>query len=103
MLVLLLGLLALTAFSVYRAHCNPENQINIVDLVLEHGRMSRIAVAFMLTLGVTTWLMVDLEIRGRMSEAYLMAYGGMWVGPLVAKVIFNRREPPTPTTPQAAP
>lgn len=104
MLVLLLSLLLLTGVSIWRAHCNPENQINIVDLVLEHGRMSRIAVAFMLTLGVTTWLMVDLEVRGRMSEAYLMAYGGMWVGPLVAKVIFNRADPPVPNNmPKAAP
>lgn len=103
MVVALAGLLILTAVSVWRAHCNPENEINIVDLVLEHGRMSRIAVAFMLTLGVTTWLMVDLEIKGRMTEGYLWAYGSMWVAPLVAKVIFNKSEPPALAKPEGTP
>ena len=97
MLVILFLGLVFVALSVWRAHCNPENNINVVDLVLQNGRFDRVAVVFLAAFGVTTWLMVDLEINGKMTEGYLGLYAAAWVGPLVAKVVFGQKTIPTTT------
>lgn len=89
------GLLA-AVLSMWRAHRDALVEFNAFDLLMENGRVSKIAVAYMLVLGVTTWTIVLLTIRDKLTEGYFLAYGGMWVGPLVAKVVFNKSDPPTP-------
>lgn len=82
----------------YRAHRKPGFEFNMFDLVMENGRVSRIGVAFMTVLGVTTWVFIDLQITGKMTEGFMTTYGLMWVAPVVAKVFFNKTEPPGITT-----
>lgn len=84
--------------SFWRAHRRPDFQFSAFDLVMENGKVSKIALAFMLVLGVTTWIMVDLQIKGKMSEGYMTTYGAMWVFPLVAKVVFGKNDMPTTST-----
>jgi hypothetical protein len=95
----MLAILVLAVFSVllsfWRAHHSALIQFSAFDLVMENGRVSKIAVAFMLVLGVTTWTIVYLTIRDKLTEGYFLAYGAMWVGPLVAKVVFNKTEMPS--------
>ena len=86
-------MLLLIVWSFYRAHKNPKIDINLFDLLIEGGRLSKIAVTFMLAFAVTTWIMVYLTLTSKMTEGYLIAYGGMWVGPLVARVIGTKHEP----------
>ncbi len=94
-----LGSCALVALlSFWRAHRDSMMQFNAFDLVMENGRVSRIAVAFMSVLGVTTWAFVYLTIRDKMTEGLFLAYGGMWVVPLVAKVVFNKNDMPGTTS-----
>lgn len=94
---LFLGL-ALVAIlvSFWRAHHSKTFEFNAFDLLMENGRVSKIAVAFMGVLAVTTWVIVDLQITGKMTEGYLTTYGAMWVTPLVAKVVFNKSDPQPP-------
>ena len=94
--VLLGATAAIIAFSFWRMHKNPNVNFSLFDLVMENGRASKVGVAFMVTLGVTTWVIVDLTIKGKMSEGFLGIYGSMWVTPLVARVIFGKSEPPAP-------
>ncbi len=93
--ILSVGFIAV-AVTFWNAHRRTDVQFNALDLVMENGRVSRIAVAFMLVLGVTTWVIVDLQIKGALTEAYFLAYSGAWIAPLVARVVFNKSEPPTP-------
>ena len=74
------------AWSLYRAHRSPQVTFDLFDLLMEHGRVSRIACAFLATLVTTTWIMVRLTIDMKMSAEYFMAYGAMWVAPIVAKL-----------------
>ncbi len=99
MVIVLIGTAGIITFSLYRAHCNPENAINLVDLVLENGHMSRLATAFMVSFALSVWLMVDLQLHGKMTEGYLMAFGGIWISPIIAKLVFNKAEPPAPAKP----
>jgi hypothetical protein len=90
-LVLLAGVVAV-AWSCWRAHRARSHEFNLFDLLMENGRLSRLACAFMLTLGVSTWIMVRIALDGKMTEGYLIAFGGMWVAPIVAK-LFSGNPP----------
>lgn len=98
-MAVLLGLAILTILvSFWRAQKHPELAFDAFDLIMENGRVSKIAIAFMIVLIVTTWVIVDLQLKGNLTEGYFVAYGGMWVAPLVAKVVFNKTEIPSNTT-----
>lgn len=99
--VLLICAMLLALLSIWRAHRDALSQFNAFDLIMENGKVSKIALAFMMVLGVTTWVIVWLTVRDKLTEGYFTAYGGMWVVPLVAKVVFNKTELPTAAAPPA--
>lgn len=92
---LLIVLALLMVWSFYRAHKDPTVRLDLFDLVMSDGRLSRIAVAFMLTLGVTSWVVIRLALDSKLTEGYFTAYGAMWVAPIVAKLFST---PPGPGT-----
>ena len=92
--ILALALVA-AAVSLWRAHKLPDVQFNLLDLLMENGRVSKIAVAFMLVLGVSTWVIVDQQVTGKLTEGMFGLWLTAWVTPLVAKVVFNKTEMPT--------
>jgi len=94
--VLLIGMLALM-WSFYKAQKNPAFSFDLFDLVMENGRLSKTAVAFMITLIVTSWVMLRLTLDGKLSDGIFMGYGAMWVAPLVAK-LFSTVVPQAGTT-----
>jgi hypothetical protein len=98
MLVVLCGLGLLVAVSLWRAHRSASYTFDLLDLIMENGRVSKIAVAFMLVLGVTSWVIINLMVKDKMTEGYLGTYGTMWVMPLVAKVVFGKTDAPSGTT-----
>ena len=77
----------LVTWSFYLAQKDPNNVFNLFDLVMENGRLSRIACAFMVTLVATTWIVIRLTFDGKMTEGYFIGYGGMWVAPIIAKML----------------
>lgn len=94
MLIVLAGALVFVVLSFWRAHNKPGFDFNAFDLVMENGKVSKIAFTFMAAFAVTTWILIDLQLKGKMTETYLMTYGGMWVASLVAKVVFNKNDAP---------
>jgi len=88
----------LLVVSFWRAHRSALAQFNMFDLITENGRVSKIALAFMVAFGVTTWIVVYLTVRDKMTEGLFLAYGGLWVVPLVAKVVFDKNEMPGTTS-----
>ncbi len=82
----LLTFLAVLGISFYRLQKDATNDFNLFDILMERGRVSRIAVAFMTTLVITSWIMIKLTVDGKMTEGFLMSYGGMWVAPIIAKM-----------------
>jgi len=86
--ILYIGAL-LIAWSLYRAHKN-RDEFNVFDLVMVNKRFSRIAVAFMVTLVVTSWIMIRLTIDGKMDSGYFVGYGAMWVAPIIARMFSSQ-------------
>lgn len=89
---------AVIVFSFWRAQKRPDFAFDLFDLVMEGGRVSKIAVAFMLVLVVTTWVIINMAIKGTLTEGIFAIYVGGWVTPLVAKVIFGKTDAPGTTT-----
>lgn len=75
------------AWSFYRAHRDARmTSFNLFDLIMENGRVSKLACVFLGSFGVTSWLMVRLTLDGKMTEGYLTAYGALWIIPITAKL-----------------
>ncbi len=74
-------------WSIYRLHLNPNVEFNALDLLMEGGRVSKVSCLVMGSFGVTSWLMLDLQVHGKMTEGYFMGYGGMWVAPLIVRLM----------------
>lgn len=84
----------LIAVSFWRLHRNPQNEFNIFDLIMEGGRISRIACAFVAAFLVASWIMVRLTLDGKMTDSYLLWYGAAFVAPVVAKLFGQPKGPP---------
>lgn len=84
--------LILLAVSFWRLHQNPANEFNVFDLVMEGGRLSRIACVFLAVFLVASWIMVRLTLDGKMTDAYLLWYGGTFVAPVVAKLFGQPKQ-----------
>lgn len=84
--------------SIWNAHKSQSTIFNAFDLLMENGRVSKIAVAFMLVLLVSTWVIVDQQISAKLSEGMFGLWLTAWVTPLVAKVVFAKTDPPGMTT-----
>lgn len=74
-------------WSIYRLHLNPVVNFNMLDLLMENGRVSKVSCLVMGAFFVTSWIMVDLESKARMTEGYLGLYAGAWVAPLIARLM----------------
>ena len=76
----------LVVWSLYKASKNPENDFNLVDLLMEHGRASRVGCVFMGAFGVMSWGFVTLTAQGKLTDGYAVAYAGAFIAPIVAKM-----------------
>lgn len=91
-LAILAGLLAFGFWTAQRSN----NDFDILDLVMEDGKLSRVSCVLMGSFAVTTWMMVNLTLTGRMTETYFSAYGAMWVAPLIVRLIKGKDAPAVP-------
>lgn len=76
----------LIVLSIYRLQRDETSVFNLLDLVMENGRLSRLAFAFIVTLAITSWIVVRLTLDKKMTEGFLWAYGTMWVAGIIAKM-----------------
>lgn len=83
--------LVLIGLGIYRNH-RGTNAFNLMDLLMENGRASRLAAGYLTTLVVTSWMMIQLAVTGKLTEGYLGIYVSAWVAPIVAKLFA----PPIP-------
>jgi hypothetical protein len=74
------------AWSFYRAHRSPEFSFNVFDLLMDGGRVSRLACVFLGSFLVSSWIMVRMTLDGKMTELIFAAYGAMWVAPIIGKL-----------------
>ena len=85
-------------WSFYQAHKSPGNAINLFDLVMVDGRLSKMAVVFMGAFATTTWAIIRLTIDGKLTEGYVGLYSTAWVAPMISRLFANPPASVTTTT-----
>jgi hypothetical protein len=75
---------------------------DVRDLIMEDGKLSPTKSAFMAAFLMTSWVIVDLEIKARLTDTLFGGYLLAWVGPLTAKVIFNKSDVSIPAKKEGA-
>ncbi len=83
MMVALAAGAVLAIYSFWSAHRRKDFAFNAFDLLMENGRVSRIAVLFMMTGLVSSWVIVHREISGTLTEGFF----GLWLTAFVAPII----------------
>jgi len=94
MLVVLALAALIVLITFWREHRNSNSTFNSLDLIMVDGKLDRIATVFMIAFAVSTWVIVDLEIKSKLDAGVLGLWLGAWVGPLVAKMVFGKNEMP---------
>lgn len=92
----LIVFMLLVVWSFYRAQRDETVAFNLLDLVMENGRVSKLAFAFMTGLVCLTWIMIKLTQTGKMTEGYVGLYGATIIAPVIAKLFST--PPPAGTT-----
>jgi hypothetical protein len=88
-IILVFGLI----WSIYRLHRNPDIDFNILDLVMENGRVSKVSCLVMGAFTLHSWIMIDLQATAKMTEGYLTIYGATWVAPLITRLVMTAGAP----------
>lgn len=95
---ILAGLCVGILISLLHSNASHRSKIVLEDLLLgDDGKISRVALAFWICCLVSNWLMVYLTMRDKMTEGYFGLYLAAWVGPIIAKLIFNQTAMPAAT------
>jgi len=61
----------------------------------ETRRASGIKITFQICFFVSTWVIVDRELKGTLDAALFGVYSATWAASLIAKVIFDQKQMPT--------
>lgn len=74
------------ALSIFRLHRDPNNEFNILDTVMENGRVSKLSFVFMGSWLALTFVFIGQHLQGKMTDAFYMAYGTVCFAPIIAKM-----------------
>jgi hypothetical protein len=88
----------IAAWFLYRAHRDPGIPFDLKDLLMENGRVSKIAVAFLVTLFTSSWYVVYGTLNKQLTDIAFGAYLAAWVAPIVAHIIKGGESSSTTTT-----
>lgn len=75
-----------------RAHKDPRFEFNVFDMIMEDGKVAPLQVVFMIVFAVSTWVIVDLQIKDKLTEGLFGLWLGAWATPLVAKIVFKKND-----------
>ena len=87
--IIALVLVLLIGFSFWKLHRDKSSSFNVFDLVMEGGKLGRLACVFMGAFFVASWVMIRVALDGKMTDAYLLAYCGAFVAPIIAKLFSS--------------
>lgn len=96
MQIVLVLMCVVVVASLYVAHKRTDIAFDLLDLLMENGRVSKIACTFLATFIITSWVIVKLTLDEKLTEGFLTVYGGFWITPLVAKLVFGKSAPDAP-------
>jgi hypothetical protein len=94
MVIVLAIAIAAVILLLWRAQRNADDPFDVLDLVMENSKASITKIAFLSAFVMTSWVVVDCQIKHTLTEGIFGLYLAAWVGPLVAKIVFNKSDMP---------
>ncbi len=91
-IVLLFALVAI-ALLVWRAQRSAE-PFDLRDLVMVNGKLDIARSAFLAAFVISSWVIIDSQIKARLTEGLFGLYLGTWAVALIAAVIYGAKEMP---------
>lgn len=88
-------------FVLYRAQkSGRDNNFNVWDLIMDvlpdgTRRTSGIKFAYQCAFVLSSWVVVDNQIKGTLTEGIFGLYLSVWCASLIAKVVFDKQAPIT--------
>lgn len=93
--ILLAVLMTALSVQAWRLHKDPDVSFNLLDLLMENGRVSRLSVMLMGGFTIVSWVMVGLQLTGKMTEGYMSVYGGMCIIPILTRMVAGQPNLPS--------
>lgn len=100
MAVVLVMILGVFAFILWKGQRQEgQNTFDVFDLVMdrmEDGKRiaSGIKVAFQAAFILSSWVVVDSQLKGTLTEGIFGLYLATWCASLIAKVVFDKKDAP---------
>lgn len=95
-----LALIALAVvLGLVRRWRDKHSPIDLDDLLMENGRMSKIAVGYMALLVFSIWLMSYLAFNDKMTEGYFTIFCATWVAPIITRIMKGNGSYTPPESP----
>jgi hypothetical protein len=67
----------------------------VMDALPNGGRRaSGIKVAFQICFLVSTWVVIDKELKNSLDAAFFAVYSGVWAASLIGKIVFDQKTMP---------
>ena len=82
-------IILLVVLSLYRLHKNPTVNFDVFDLLMENGKVSRIACITMGTWVALVSVSFGTYLDGKMTEGLYTAFGGLCFAPMIARMFSN--------------
>ncbi len=94
LLMMVLGVVA-TLFA-YHKDKGDYKTFDLTDLIMENGRISKLASTMLGAFVIHSWIMVELTLANKMTEGYITLYGTIWIAPVLAQMFTKpAATPPT--------
>ena len=81
--------------TLYVWHRNKESPVDLSDLLMENGKLSKMAFTWLGSFIVMSFGFMYAVIQGKLSDAYAALYAATWAIPIVTKMFAVK-----PTTPE---
>lgn len=94
-----LVVLLIIVYSLLKLHRDPNNNFNILDTIMDNGRVSKIAFVFMGSWLALTFVFIGLHFQSKMTEGLYIAYGTVCFAPIIARMFSTSTpsaQPPQP-------
>lgn len=74
----------------YRKHRDPASDFDLTDILKENGRVSKIAIGYLVTLFTSSWYIVHEAIEKQLTDTAFAAYLATWVVPIVTHLLKSQ-------------
>lgn len=73
-------------------HHSDKTDVDLTDLLMENGRLSKMAITWLGSFAVMTFGFVYLLMTKALTDTYALLYAGTWAAPIITKLFAVKPE-----------